>query len=33
MHLCDFLSSQLVIWGADVGDLHLRGLPIPRHSR
>lgn len=31
-HLYDFLSSQLVIWGADVGDLHLRGLPVPRNS-
>lgn len=30
--LYDFLSSQLVIWGTDVGDLHLRGLPVPRHS-
>lgn len=28
----DFLSSQMVIWGADVGDLHVRGLPVPRHS-
>lgn len=31
-HLYDFLSSQLVIWGTDVGDLHLRGLPVPWHS-
>lgn len=31
-HLYDFLSSQLVIWGTDVGDLHLRGFPVPWHS-
>lgn len=27
------LSYQLVIWGADVGDLHIRGLTLPWHSR
>ena len=30
--MCIFLSSQLVIWGADVGDLHPRGLTLPWHS-
>lgn len=33
MHICLFLSYQLVIRGADVGDLHLRGLSLPWHSR
>lgn len=33
MHMYVFVSHQVVIWGADVGDLHLGGLPLPWHPR
>lgn len=28
-----FFSLQLVFWGVNVGDLHFRGLTLPRDSR